>query len=147
MDAGSGNIHITDIDFSRFDKVSNVFAPNRSAQKVNIGDVITADWDDNVHIDKLNSKVITSSGVTITDIVCAVCTEDGCWSSQVKAEQIKNNDNPTVDELKFLAEHQPVTKPGFKWESEYGAKTICLDCIFEASFEFKAKMKLGEYKK
>jgi hypothetical protein len=49
------------------------------------------------------------------------------------------------EEVVLINEYKPATKPGFCWDHEGYMRSMCVNCIFEASFDFAAKLRLGLY--
>jgi hypothetical protein len=87
-------------------------------------------------------------GVSVSQVTCDICITDSDMSLRCRVERARKKatlGSISDEEVVLINEYKPATKPGFCWDHEGYMRSMCVNCIFEASFDFAAKLRLGLY--
>lgn len=147
--------------FTRDGTIQIGFDLTNTEGNINFADIIISDSETkNVTIPRsltVNEGIGLSHDLCIKYISCDICETDEERSERLYYARIlnqntdgkttdgKNNEHPTTDDLAKAMEYTPKVKPGFEWTHDGYNRTMCINCIYESSFDFMANRRLQEY--
>ena len=138
---------------------------NECDGNINFADVLISDSDTRVVTIPKSLVVAESIGlshdVRLSYIECCICETDEQRSLRARRERIRKRleegtlvpmdgaeihiEPLTSEDIALVDNYKPALKPGFAWVHEGHERTMCINCIYEASFDFMARTTLEKY--
>lgn len=132
---------------------------------INFADVLTADSDTKIVSMKavVSNSFSLSHDMDMTHVECCICETDEQRSIRAQCMRIRKRlEGTLIDislpgnnileigplteaDIEFANNYKPVLKPGFKWVHAGYERAMCINCIYEASFDFMAQNRLRAY--